>query len=60
MRDMEYQTGGVKLDLHFLKMDCEDLQSLKDAAGRFMQQESHLDILINNAGVSCRSIPELI
>jgi NAD(P)-dependent dehydrogenase (short-subunit alcohol dehydrogenase family) len=39
------------LDLHFLKLDLKDLQSIKSTASEFMQRESRLDILINNAGV---------
>ncbi|CAH0014906.1 unnamed protein product [Clonostachys rhizophaga] len=42
---------GRALDLHFLQMDLQDLQSVKLAATLFAHQESHLDILINNAGV---------
>ncbi|CAI6086781.1 unnamed protein product [Clonostachys chloroleuca] len=43
--------AGRSLDLHFLQMDLQDLQSVKLAATLFSHQESHLDILINNAGV---------
>lgn len=43
--------AGRSLDLHFLQMDLQDLQSVKLAATLFAHQESHLDILINNAGV---------
>lgn len=44
--------AGRELDLHALKMDLEDLHSVKAAAEDFMRCESRLDILINNAGVS--------
>ncbi|KAH8803625.1 hypothetical protein F5884DRAFT_756894 [Xylogone sp. PMI_703] len=39
------------LDLHFLQIDLQDLKSVKLAASEFMKLESHLDILINNAGI---------
>jgi NADP-dependent 3-hydroxy acid dehydrogenase YdfG len=40
------------LDIHFLKLDLQDLQRIKDTAADFMSRESRLDLLINNAGVS--------
>lgn len=40
------------LDLHMLEMDLQNLRSVKDGAETFMKQESRLDLLINNAGVS--------
>lgn len=43
--------SGVNLDIRFLKMDLNALQSVAGAADRFAKQESRLDILINNAGV---------
>ncbi|KIW19455.1 hypothetical protein PV08_00027 [Exophiala spinifera] len=39
------------LDVRFLKLDLQDLQSVKAATSEFMQRESRLDILINNAGI---------
>ncbi|KAF4459474.1 reductase [Fusarium albosuccineum] len=39
------------LDLHFLKLDLQDLQSVKATAAEFMSKEPRLDILINNAGI---------
>lgn len=45
------EEAGRKLDLHFLKMDLNDLQSVKAAARNFAQMERCLDILINNAGI---------
>jgi retinol dehydrogenase 12 len=44
------------LNLHFLKLDLQDLQSIKTTATDFRQRETRLDVLINNAGVSCKSI----
>lgn len=41
---------GVQ-DVRFLKLDLQDLQGVKAAAAEFMEKESRLDILINNAGV---------
>jgi NADP-dependent 3-hydroxy acid dehydrogenase YdfG len=40
------------LDLHFLMLDLQDLQSIKNTAADFMSRENRLDLLINNAGVS--------
>jgi NAD(P)-dependent dehydrogenase (short-subunit alcohol dehydrogenase family) len=48
----EMRQNSPDLDLHFLKLDLQDLQSIKDTAADFMSREHHLDILINNAGVS--------
>ena len=45
------ESAGRKLDLHFLKMDLNDLKSVKAAARNFQQMEKRLDILINNAGI---------
>ncbi|KAL8842405.1 MAG: hypothetical protein Q9170_000533 [Blastenia crenularia] len=42
---------GQELDLHPLNIDLADLRSVKDAAEQFQQQESRLNLLINNAGV---------
>ena len=41
-----------QLDLHFLELDLQSLESVKTAAAEFLKQESRLDLLINNAGVS--------
>ncbi|KAL7905076.1 hypothetical protein GGI35DRAFT_483935 [Trichoderma velutinum] len=46
------KTGNSGLDIHFLKLDLQDLQSIKTTAEEFSKKESRLDILINNAGVS--------
>ncbi|KAH7150337.1 hypothetical protein B0J13DRAFT_287023 [Dactylonectria estremocensis] len=48
---MNQSADGKKLDLHFIQMDLQDLKSVKLAANLFLQQESRLDILINNAGI---------
>ncbi|MCJ1475620.1 hypothetical protein MMC13_004283 [Lambiella insularis] len=39
------------LDLSYLSLDLQDLQSVKQAAKDFMQRESRLDLLISNAGI---------
>lgn len=49
------QSSGVgfrKLDVRFMQLDLQDLRSVKASARTFCEQESRLDILINNAGVS--------
>lgn len=48
---MKASSAGT-LDLHMLEMDLQNLRSVKEGAERFMKQESRLDLLINNAGVS--------
>jgi NAD(P)-dependent dehydrogenase (short-subunit alcohol dehydrogenase family) len=48
--------AGRPLDLHFLHLDLQDLKTVKAAAKRFMEQETRLDILINNAGVSAADL----
>jgi NAD(P)-dependent dehydrogenase (short-subunit alcohol dehydrogenase family) len=40
------------LDLRILQLDMMDLTSVKAAATRFASEETRLDILINNAGVT--------
>ncbi|RSL73585.1 hypothetical protein CEP53_000669 [Fusarium sp. AF-6] len=47
--DMKHDAGP--LDLHFLKLDLQDLQSVKVTAAEFMSKEPRLDLLINNAGI---------
>ena len=40
------------LDLHFLELDLQNLQSVKSAATDFIERECQLDLLTNDAGVS--------
>ncbi|OBS25132.1 hypothetical protein FPOA_05667 [Fusarium poae] len=47
----EMHKNSPDLDLHFLKLDLQDLQSIKATAADFMSRENRLDILINNAGI---------
>ena len=51
IQQMTQSVDGKKLDLRFLKLDLQDLKSVKATAEHFMMLESRLDILINNAGV---------
>ncbi|EHK16273.1 uncharacterized protein TRIVIDRAFT_39646 [Trichoderma virens Gv29-8] len=45
------KTGNNGLDIHFLKLDLQDLQSIKTTVEEFSRKETRLDILINNAGI---------
>ncbi|KAF5660485.1 reductase [Fusarium heterosporum] len=47
----ELRQNSPDLDLHFLKLDLQDIQTIKETAADFMSRESRLDILINNAGI---------
>ncbi|RKK15262.1 hypothetical protein BFJ65_g11802 [Fusarium oxysporum f. sp. cepae] len=38
-------------ELHFLHLELDDLSTIKPAATRFLEKESRLDVLWNNAGV---------
>lgn len=56
---MQRIAGSMQLDLRFLQLDLQNLNSVKAAAVAFKQKEQRLDILINNAGVSeCILQPE--
>lgn len=57
---MRHESGGASsdggkpaaaLDVRFLKLNLEDLSSVKAAARWFTEREGRLDMLINNAGV---------
>jgi len=59
IEDMQRIAGSMQLDLRFLQLDLQNLNSVKAAAVAFKQKEQRLDILINNAGVSeCILQPE--
>lgn len=48
----ELQAASQKAtNVVFLKLDLASLESVKDAASNFLQRETRLDILINNAGI---------
>lgn len=48
----ELQAASQKAtDIIFLKLDLASLESVKDSASDFLQRETRLDILINNAGI---------
>ncbi|KAJ8120026.1 hypothetical protein O1611_g10471 [Lasiodiplodia mahajangana] len=44
-------------ELRFLQLDLNDLESVKQAAQRFSQCESKLDVLWNNAGLGAFLVP---
>jgi NAD(P)-dependent dehydrogenase (short-subunit alcohol dehydrogenase family) len=49
---MKESAPDRNLDLRILQLDMMDLSSVKAAATRFAAEETRLDILINNAGVT--------
>lgn len=49
---MKVAASGTELDLHFLRLDLQDLASVTKAAEGFTGKENRLHILVNNAGVS--------
>ncbi|KAF9459220.1 NAD-P-binding protein [Collybia nuda] len=48
IKDLKAITGK---EAHFLQLDLSDLQSVKEAARRFIETGNQLHVLINNAGV---------
>jgi NAD(P)-dependent dehydrogenase (short-subunit alcohol dehydrogenase family) len=50
------QSTQPSLDVHFLKFDLQDLESIKGTTADFLAREGRLDILICNAGVSANVI----
>lgn len=44
--------GSNNDDIHFIKLDLEDLDSVRTFATEFSKKFSKLDILINNAGIA--------
>lgn len=56
IEEMQRTAGSMQLDLRFLQLDLQNLKSVKAAAAAFKQKEQRLDILINNAGVSERTL----
>lgn len=51
---MNQSARALKLDIHHLQIDLLDLKSVQSAAQTFIQLESRLDVLINNAGVNTK------
>ncbi|KAL3440913.1 retinol dehydrogenase [Aspergillus insuetus] len=47
-------------DVRFLSFNLADLSSVKTAAERFLEQESSLHLLVNNAGVMCVPYKETV
>ncbi|KAF9485786.1 NAD(P)-binding protein [Pholiota conissans] len=54
--DLEKETGKTAL---FLKLDLADLKSVKAAAEEFINKETELHVLFNNAGVMLNHIDEI-
>ncbi|KAJ0417255.1 retinol dehydrogenase [Aspergillus carlsbadensis] len=47
-------------DVRFLSLNLADLSSVKAAAERYLQEESSLHLLVNNAGVMCVPYEETV
>ena len=54
----EIKSVVPKADIHFLQLDLQSFQSVKDAAASFKSQEKRLDILVNNAGIMANPYEE--
>lgn len=52
IQQMKESAPDRHLDLRVLQIDLMDLVSVKAAATRFASEETRLDVLINNAGVT--------
>lgn len=48
----EIKTATSNENVRFVKLDLSDLVSVRDCAQQLLQEESRLDVLINNAGVA--------
>ncbi len=46
------QEAAAELGVHFVQLDVTNEASVAQAVAEIEQQESHLDVLINNAGIS--------
>ncbi|KIJ51185.1 hypothetical protein M422DRAFT_157943 [Sphaerobolus stellatus SS14] len=51
IEEMKQESGGKSLDLHPFVVELSDLKAVKAATDNFLQKETRLDILINNAGL---------
>lgn len=51
IQGMKMAHPNSKGQLHFLKLQLDDLTTIKQAANEFLDRESRLDVLWNNAGV---------
>lgn len=51
IEELKKSEGEKELDLHFVRVDLSDLQSVRDGARDFARREEKLDILVCNAGV---------
>ncbi|PQE14664.1 short-chain dehydrogenase protein [Rutstroemia sp. NJR-2017a BVV2] len=56
--EIEAATPAPKLPgiIKFLKLDLNDLLSVKAAAAEFAKQETKVDVLFNNAGIGARNV----
>jgi NAD(P)-dependent dehydrogenase (short-subunit alcohol dehydrogenase family) len=53
MKDIKSTSAGESVgELEFLRLDLDDLTTIKPAVEAFKAKESRLDVLFNNAGVS--------
>ncbi|KAI9687310.1 MAG: hypothetical protein M1822_002353 [Bathelium mastoideum] len=57
IRQITSESPKSKGKLVFLRLDLNDLASVKDAAAAFAAKETKLDVLWNNAGAGALSIP---
>ncbi len=46
------ETAASQLGCHFVQLDVTDDKSVQSALGVIAQREGHLDVLVNNAGIS--------
>ncbi|KAI9150455.1 Short-chain dehydrogenase/reductase pkfC [Paramyrothecium foliicola] len=51
INDIKASHPNSKGQLKFLKLQLDDLATIKASANQFLAQESRLDVLVNNAGV---------
>lgn len=57
IQKMQESSPDKHLDLHFLKLDMENLSSIKSSVNEFTSKEQRLDILVNNAAARAPNPP---